>query len=66
MSEKIHDVFYPVTIILTDEVRELLKSNEAKHYLKEIEKAGGKLQRFIMQNLKEEDPYAVQTHNRSP
>jgi hypothetical protein len=46
--------YVPVRIIMTDEVKELLKSNEAKHYMKQIDAAGIRLQRFIMQNLKEE------------
>jgi hypothetical protein len=42
--------YYPVRIVMTDEVRELMKSNEAKSYLKQIERAGAKLQKFIREN----------------
>lgn len=45
--------YYPVRIVMTDEVRELLKSNEAKSYLKEIERAGSKLQKFIRENQRD-------------
>ena len=45
--------YYPVRIIMTDEVRELMKSNEAKYYLKQIERAGGKLQNFIKENQRD-------------
>jgi len=48
-------MFYPVSIKMTVEVAALLQSNEAKHYLKQIDAAGRKLQRFIMQNT-EKDP----------
>ena len=44
--------YHPIRIVMTDEVKELLKSNEAKHYMKQIETAGLKLQRFITQNTK--------------
>jgi hypothetical protein len=44
------EVIYPVRIVMTDEVRELMKSNEAKSYLKQIERAGSKLQKFIEEN----------------
>jgi hypothetical protein len=49
---------------MTDEVKELLKSREAQHYMNQINKAGLKLQRFIMQNTKERTD-AVQTDRRS-
>lgn len=42
--------FCPVRIVMHDEVRELMKSNEAKSYLKQIERAGTKLQKFIREN----------------
>jgi len=42
--------FCPVRIVMHDEVRELMKSNEAKSYLKQIERAGYKLQKFIKEN----------------
>ena len=45
--------YYPVRIIMTDEVRELMKSNEAKYYLKQIERAGGKLQNLIKENQRD-------------
>ena len=45
--------YYPVRIVMTDEVRELLKSNEAKSYLKEIERAGSKLQKLIRENQRD-------------
>lgn len=44
--------YHPIRIVMTDEVKELLKSREAQHYMKQIEKAGLKLQRFIAQNQK--------------
>jgi len=44
------ETYYPVRIVMTDEVRELMKSNEAKSYLKQIERAGSKLQKFIKEN----------------
>ena len=46
--------YYPIRIVMTDEVKELLKSREAQHYMKQIDKAGLKLQRFIAQNMKKE------------
>ena len=46
--------YHPVRIVMTDEVKELLKSKEAQHYMKQIDKAGLKLQRFIAQNQKKE------------
>lgn len=46
--------YHPIRIVMTDEVKELLKSNEAKHYMKQIETAGLKLQRYIAQNQKKE------------
>jgi len=45
--------FCPVRIVMHDEVRELTKSNEAKLYLKQIERAGFKLQKFIRENKRE-------------
>ncbi len=42
--------FCPVRIVMHDEVRQLMKSNEAKLYLKQIERAGFKLQKFIREN----------------
>ena len=42
--------FYPVRIVMTVEVAALMQSNEAKHYLKQIERAGTKLQKFIEEN----------------
>lgn len=56
--------YYPIRIVMTDEVKELLKSREAQHYMNQINKAGLKLQRFIMQNTKERTD-AVQTDRRS-
>jgi hypothetical protein len=38
---------------MTDEVRELLKSKEAKYYLGQIERSGGKLQKFIRENQRD-------------
>jgi len=46
--------YHPIRIVMTDEVKELLKSREAQHYMKQIDKAGLKLQRFIAQNMKKE------------
>lgn len=46
--------YHPIRIVMTDEVKELLKSKEAQHYMKQIDKAGLKLQRFITQNMKKE------------
>jgi hypothetical protein len=46
--------YHPIRILMTDEVKELLKSKEAQHYMKQIDKAGIKLQRFIAQNTKED------------
>ena len=46
--------YHPIRILMTDEVKELLKSKEAQHYMKQIDKAGIKLQRFIVQNTKED------------
>lgn len=56
--------YYPIRIVMTDEVKELLKSREAQHYMNQINKAGLKLQRFITQNTKERTD-AVQTDRRS-
>ena len=47
--------YHPIRIVMTDEVKELLKSREAQHYMKQIDKAGLKLQRFIAQNQKEKE-----------
>lgn len=57
--------YYPIRIVMTDEVKELLKSREAQHYMKQIDKAGLKLQRFIAQNTKKEDKNDHQSHHRS-
>lgn len=56
--------YHPIRILMTDEVKELLKSKEAQHYMKQIDKAGLKLQRFITQNTKEKEN-EFQTDNRS-
>ena len=53
-SCKMCDCYVPVRIVVTDEIEELVQSNEAKHYVKQIDTAARKLQRFIMQNLKKE------------
>lgn len=52
--------YSPIRIVMSDEVKELLKSREAQHYMKQIDKAGLKLQRFIAQNMKEK-PRAEKT-----
>lgn len=57
--------YHPIRIVMTDEVKELLKSKEAQHYMKQIEKAGLKLQRFIAQNMKKESKNELQADNRS-
>ena len=57
--------YHPIRIVMTDEVKELLKSKEAQHYMKQIDKAGLKLQRFIAQNMKKETESEFQTDNRS-
>lgn len=46
--------YHPIRIVMTDEVKELMKSKEAQHYMNQINKAGLKLQRFIAQNSKKE------------
>ena len=45
--------FHPVRIVMHDDVRELMKSTEAKSYLKQIERAGAKLQKFIQENRRD-------------
>lgn len=57
--------YSPIRIVMSDEVKELLKSKEAQHYMKQIDKAGLKLQRFIAQNMKKEAENEFQTDNRS-
>ena len=57
--------YHPIRIVMTDEVKELLKSKEAQHYMKQIDKAGLKLQRFIAQNMKKETENEFQTDRRS-
>lgn len=42
--------FHPVRIVMHDDVRQLMQSNEAKTYLKQIERAGERLQKFIREN----------------
>jgi hypothetical protein len=55
--------YHPIRIVMTDEVKELLKSREAQHYMKQIDKAGLKLQRFIAQNQKKEPKNDDQSHS---
>jgi len=57
--------YHPIRIVMTDEVKELLKSREAQHYMKQIDKAGLKLQRFIEQNRKKETENDHQSDHRS-
>jgi hypothetical protein len=52
---KICDCYVPLRIVMTDEIEVLLRSNEAKHYMKQIDSAASKLQRFVMQNLKKNE-----------
>lgn len=44
------ETYYPVRIVMTDEVRELMKSNQAKSYVKRIERAANELKKFIEEN----------------
>jgi hypothetical protein len=57
--------YHPIRIVMTDEVKELMKSKEAQHYMNQINKAGLKLQRFITQNTKKETENDDQSDRRS-
>lgn len=45
--------FYPLTINMSPEIADLMKSNEARSYLKEIEHHSVKLKQFFDRNSKE-------------
>jgi hypothetical protein len=49
--------FYPLTINMTAKIAELMKSNEARDYMKGITEHSVKLKQFLNRNCKEEAAY---------
>lgn len=52
------EIFYPVKIYMTVEVAALLESKEAQHYLKQIDRAAGKLKTFINENTEHKSAFS--------